>query len=250
MKNEILAALARLEEEEDLRVLMACESGSRAWGFASADSDYDVRFIYVRRRDDYLRVCLADDHLHHDFPGDLDVSGWDLRKALSQLAKSNAAFLEWLHSPVIYRADEAFLTTARELAGSYFQPAQSVGHYLGLARQLWLQAGDNQHPNGKKCLYVLRAILCAKWVIEKNTAPPVAFSELLQLLPSANLKTEIEALVAEKALGVESDHYAISAELLRFILSAREELEEKGTHLLRRPYDLLALDHFFQKTII
>ncbi|MCE9610243.1 MAG: nucleotidyltransferase domain-containing protein [Chthoniobacter sp.] len=101
-------ALAQVEAERNVRVLFACESGSRAWGFASRDSDYDVRFLYVHRRDWYLSVEDRRDVIEQPIADDLDVSGWELRKALRLLRKSNPPLLEWLKSPVVYRHDPVF----------------------------------------------------------------------------------------------------------------------------------------------
>ena len=56
MKDIILRELKKIEEQENVKIIMAIESGSRAWGFASPDSDYDVRFIYVRKEEDYLKL--------------------------------------------------------------------------------------------------------------------------------------------------------------------------------------------------
>ena len=109
MREEIEYALRALEVETGCRVLHACESGSRAWGFASRDSDWDVRFVFVWPRDSYLRVHLPASTLTRQLPGDLDLSGWDLRMALSHFAKSNASFLEWLGSPMVYWQDSDFM---------------------------------------------------------------------------------------------------------------------------------------------
>lgn len=82
MKQQVQTELTRIERESGVRVLLAVESGSRAWGFASPDSDYDVRFLYAHPRDWYVSVFEGRDVIEQMLPGDLDVSGWDLRKAL------------------------------------------------------------------------------------------------------------------------------------------------------------------------
>jgi len=104
--NELLDEVERVHEVE---ILYACESGSRAWGFASPDSDYDIRFIYKRKRDDYLRVSELADTIEIPIENDLDPGGWDLRKSLGLLKKSNGALIGWLHSPIVYREKEGFL---------------------------------------------------------------------------------------------------------------------------------------------
>src|SRR5436190_9326529 len=120
--QRVRAALARLEAERNVRVLFACESGSRAWGFASCDSDYDVRFLYVHARDWYLSVEDRRDVIEQPIVDDLDVSGWELRKALRLLRKSNPPLLEWLQSPMVYRQDAAFVAEFRALAATFYSP--------------------------------------------------------------------------------------------------------------------------------
>ena len=115
-------ALAQVEAERNVRVLLACESGSRAWGFASRDSDYDVRFLYVHRRDWYLSIEDRRDVIEQPIADDLDVSGWELRKALRLLRKSNPPLLEWLKSPVVYRHDPVFAAEFGALATEFFSP--------------------------------------------------------------------------------------------------------------------------------
>src|SRR6201990_2789542 len=113
-------ALAQVEAERHVRVLYACESGSRAWGFASRDSDYDVRFLYVHEPDWYLSVQDRRDVIEEPLSDELDVSGWELRKALRLLRKSNPPLLEWLKSPFVYGCDPAFFAAFREPAAGLF----------------------------------------------------------------------------------------------------------------------------------
>jgi predicted nucleotidyltransferase len=87
---------------EDVVVLLAVESGSRAWGFSSKDSDYDARFIYLRRPEAYLSIRAPRDVIERRIVDEVDVNGWDLRKALGLLMKSNPPLLEWLQCPIIY----------------------------------------------------------------------------------------------------------------------------------------------------
>ena len=130
-------ALAQVEAERDVRVLFACESGSRAWGFASRDSDYDVRFLYAHRRDWYLSVEDRRDVIERPIADDLDVSGWELRKALRLLRKSNPPLLEWLQSPVVYRRDPVFTTEFGVLASEFYSPRRCFAHYLHMAFGNW-----------------------------------------------------------------------------------------------------------------
>ena len=103
IRKEVLRRLDAVEREEDVRVLYACESGSRAWGFASPDSDYDVRFIYVHRPDWYLSIVDRRDVIERPIVDEYDLSGWELRKTLRLFRKSNPPLIEWLGSPIVYR---------------------------------------------------------------------------------------------------------------------------------------------------
>jgi len=245
----IRTALRSLEAETGLRVLHAVESGSRAWGFPSLDSDWDVRFIFAWPRERYLRVQLPEATLTRQFPGDLDMGGWDLRMALTHFAKSNASFLEWLASPIIYHRDPKFAGELEPLREVFFQPRVAMDHYLGLARSLWLAAGDGAVLNGKKCLYVVRAVVAAQWVLEKRSQPPVPFLELLAPVEAAGHGREIDALLAAKAAGSEGDAFVVSDGLRGFLSERREELEAAASSIPARPVDLGPLDTVFQGTL-
>ncbi|MDO9488483.1 MAG: nucleotidyltransferase domain-containing protein, partial [Sphingomonadaceae bacterium] len=125
--------LHHLEREHDVTILFAAESGSRAWGFPSPDSDYDVRFVYAHRRDWYLSIEPARrDVIEQAIEADLDVSGWDLRKALGLALKPNPVLHEWLMSPIVYRQHDAMAAKLREFTSVVLAATPPVGHYNGL----------------------------------------------------------------------------------------------------------------------
>ena len=249
MREEILKSLKALEAERGIRVMYACESGSRAWGFASRDSDWDVRFFFVWPQREYLRVQTPADHIHRDLPGDLDITGWDLRKALHHAAKSSASVLEWLGSPVVYFDRDGFAAEMRRLARRCFRVRPAVHHYLGLAKQLWAQAGDGAELNGKKCLYVMRATLGARWALTHGTPPPVAFAELLPLIGDGVLLDEVRQFVALKLEARESDALPVSEALRTCLAEMRSTCEEEQTLLGAEDADPAPLDDFFQRTL-
>jgi len=131
--SQIEAELARIEEEENISILWACESGSRAWGFESQDSDYDVRFIYLRRTAEYLRASDLRDVIEKPISDDLDISGWDLPKALRLFRKSNPPLLEWLQSPIVYQGNDHFHKAISALLPDYFSPIGCMYHYMSMA---------------------------------------------------------------------------------------------------------------------
>ncbi|MEI6057268.1 MAG: nucleotidyltransferase domain-containing protein, partial [Lentisphaerota bacterium] len=133
MKEQILTELKRIEQEQNVKVLYAVESGSRAWGFASTNSDWDVRFIYVHPLDWYLSIQERKDNYAKILPNDIDLGGWELRKSLNLFRKSNPPLLEWLRSPNVYYEDSSFINGIRELSQEYFNPKSTMYHYLHMA---------------------------------------------------------------------------------------------------------------------
>ena len=138
MEAAIQALLDRIERQHGVTIPYACESGSRAWGFASPDSDYDIRFIFVRPEKTYLSVLDGNESIDLPLEGELDAGGWDVRKAARLLGKSNGALIEWLHSPVVYRSEPGFRERWQSTARAVFSPRASRDHYHGLAKQMVL----------------------------------------------------------------------------------------------------------------
>ena len=198
MENRIQSELDRIESEFDVRILFACESGSRAWGFPSQDSDYDVRIVYHHKKDWYLNLEKGRDVIEKPIIDELDISGWDLDKTLRLLRKSNPNILEWTGSPIIYREDAAF-QALRDLLDNSFNHRASLLHYLNMGlnnQRQWLLRDEIKI---KKYLYTLRPLLCAQWVLKHNSQPPMLYDELLRdLHADTQLYDEITALVVQK----------------------------------------------------
>ncbi|WP_257386782.1 nucleotidyltransferase domain-containing protein [Tahibacter caeni] len=235
MTPQILDALAAIEREHAVRVLFAAESGSRAWGFASPDSDYDVRFVYVHARDWYLRLSEPRDVIEQMLPDDLDVSGWDLRKALRLFARSNVALYEWLGSPIVYREDPAFAAPARALIARHFQPAAAMHHYLGTARTTFHEHLAGETVRLKKVFYFLRPILACRWIEHARSQPPTAFAELVAAgwVDDAE-RTAIAALQQRKQLASEADREALDPALAQWMRDQLEHYAHVGPSLARR----------------
>jgi predicted nucleotidyltransferase len=179
MRETILARLADVEAREDVRILFAVESGSRAWGFPSPDSDYDARFVYVRRLDWYLSIADGRDVIELPIEGDLDINGWDLKKALRLLLKPNAVLLEWLSSPIRYRWDESACAGLIALSQKVGHGPSCLHHYLNLGERLWKSdIGDREQVRIKKYFYVVRPAMALRWVRFREGALPMNFQEL------------------------------------------------------------------------
>lgn len=202
MRAQIMEALRNIETEHDVSVLFACESGSRGWGFASPDSDYDVRFIYVNRLPWYLTVAPRRDVIEVPISGDLDINGWDLRKALGLMRESNPTLLEWLRSPVVYRDDATAMPRFRELSEAVFSNARGWHHYSSMAKKNFREHLQADEVRYKKYLYVLRPLLAARWIRSQPGVPPMRFADLAQRtldpVRDAALIDEINALLEVK----------------------------------------------------
>lgn len=200
MKETIRKTLCGLEAEQGCRILFAVESGSRAWGFASPDSDYDVRAVYARPLDWYLGLEEnPPDTWNRQMPGDLDISAWDLRKALRHALKGNPAFLEWLGSPIIYR-DDGKIGEIASIAASVFNPAHAAYHYASLFRHAIEDRGPDGTVGVKKLCYALRASLCVQWIFSRETMPPTAFADVVAGMSLADAQRDaISRLLALKA---------------------------------------------------
>lgn len=197
MEKKILEKLKQIELEKGVEILLAVESGSRAWGFASPDSDYDIRFIYKHDLYHYLSVWEQPDVIEFMTKDDLDGSGWDLRKALKLMAKSNAPLQEWLYSPVVYYENEAFANTMRNLAKNCFSPIACLHHYLGTTKN-FMDVCQAEEVKLKSYFYALRTALAGKWIIEHNSFPPVDFMKLLPIAPQ-NIQEKVKELMTIKA---------------------------------------------------
>jgi len=228
IRSRVEAILDELEAENAVSVLYACESGSRAWGFASKDSDFDVRFLYVHPPRWYLSVDLEEkrDVVERPIEGELDVNGWDLRKALRLFRRSNPPLLEWLGSPIVYR--EPFSTTERmrKLALRYYSPTACAYHYLHMARGNFREFLRGEQVRRKKYLYVLRPLLAIRWIEMDLGVIPTPFEILVnRTVSSEPLRAAIEELLEEKKRGSERDRGPRIDAISTFVESELARLE-------------------------
>ncbi|QJD86437.1 nucleotidyltransferase domain-containing protein [Cohnella herbarum] len=205
--KSILNELNKIEQTEDVRILYACESGSRAWGFPSQDSDYDVRFIYVRKPEWYLSIFDRRDVIERPISDLLDVNGWDLRKALNLFRKSNPPLLEWLQSPIEYMEQYGVIDRIRGVSSRTFSPKSCMYHYLHMARGNYRTYLQGERVRLKKYFYVLRPVLACEWIERYDTMPPISFDELLdRMIPDGSeLKLVVLDLFRRKRAGEELD---------------------------------------------
>lgn len=250
--NEIIDRLNALEKEENIKIIYACESGSRAWGFPSADSDHDVRFIYLRRTEWYLSIDEGRDVIEKDILKQIDLSGWDLKKALKLFRKSNPPLFEWLGSPIVYLEKFSIANKLRTFLPEFYSPISCMHHYFHMAEGNYRQYLKGDRVWIKKYFYVLRPILACKW-IEQNRGPiPTEFNILVdKIIQDEKLKKCINNLVFEKKEGNELYWGPKIPEISEFINNEIDGLKDK-LHIMkkRKRTDFEKLNDIFRSALV
>ncbi len=250
--DRIADVLASIENYEDVRILYACESGSRGWGYPSKDSDYDVRFVYAKPLDWYLAVELdrQSDVIERGVTGDLDVSGWDLKKTLFLLAKSNPPLLEWLSSPIVYHDRDAFGARLLELASQTFSAKASAYHYGRMAKQNHDRLRRDPNCSAKLLLYILRPLFALRWLAERRAIVPMSFDTMVESCSDdESVKTAIRDLVDRKRSGDEGDRARDHTRILEFIDQEIERVDEAITSHDGQPAGFEAVNRFFRSEL-
>lgn len=212
-QTHIRAKLENLAREHRVRILIAVESGSRAWGFPSADSDYDVRFIYIHTQNEYLGIQDIRDVIETPTAPDnilgtvMDMNGWDLRKALQLSLKSNAVVQEWLTSPIHYIIDEAAITSFKKFVSKTASLPSYIYHYDHLARNAYEKiCADSQKARLKDYCYAIRAALALRWIESRQDLPPMDINSLQNgLIVNKEIQSEISNIITLKKTATEAD---------------------------------------------
>ncbi|MBE8712593.1 nucleotidyltransferase domain-containing protein [Sphingobacterium hungaricum] len=248
MKEIIEIKLSEIAFENKIKILFACESGSRGWGFPSPDSDFDVRFMYVRTTNFYLSVSDYSDQIDFPINDELDINGWDLRKVLKLISKSNTTAFEWLQSPIIYQESESFKDELWNICQFYFNQKSNIHHYLGIANNALETIGNENEIKIKKLFYVLRSMLSAKWCLERKTIAPMNISPLLTLVPD-NFQIMINELIELKANSAEGQLIEIDSDLKEYINNEFEYCTKESKKMEKQYFDIENLDRFFIETL-
>lgn len=224
MVRIIKEKLCEIENQDNIRILLAVESGSRAWGFASPDSDYDVRFIYVRQVEDYLKLETVRDVIELPIDDMLDINGWDLQKTLRLLYKSNPTLFEWFSSPIVYIETE-FADKFRNIMANYFSNKRSLYHYISMAEGNYREYLKRDMVRVKKYFYVLRPIRACRWILEKGTPRPMLFSELMDAQLPERLRDDVNKLLELKMNSPEVREIPRIEKLNEYMDSSIEEIK-------------------------
>lgn len=251
METTIKNKLRELEQAQGIKILYACETGSRAWGFPSPDSDYDVRMIYMHDVDWYLTLADKKDTIEFmSEDGELDVTGWDIKKCLKLMWKSNGALLERVQSPIVYREEKNIASLLKAYSERCFAPIATAHHYYGMAKTSFSEVEGKAEVKLKKLFYALRATLACKWIVEKETVPPIVFITMVnELTFDEALKQKIKELIVLKSAKVESYIHPAQTALNAFISLELQKTEQAFDTLPGRKEKEVDLDALF-RTIV
>lgn len=252
VQERIQLELKAIAARHQVTILFACESGSRGWGFASPDSDYDVRFVYVHRLDWYLSVTPQRDVIEVPISDELDICGWELRKALALLGKSNPTLFEWLDSPVIYQEQGDVTTQLRSLMTNYFSEQKTRWHYLSMAKKNFRGYLQGETVRMKKYLYVLRPLLAMLWIDADLGMPPMKFAHLAEamLKDQPELVDEINQLLEIKMRSGEAE-YGARFPLIHAFIEQQLAAQDAVSTNFRHPNGKLAmLDQLLHQTVL
>lgn len=251
VKTEIGRRLRNIEEQERVHILLAVESGSRAWGFASPNSDYDVRFIYAREKDWYVAVDLEEkrDVIEYPIVDEMDVSGWDVRKSLRLFWKSNPSFVEWIQSPITYMEAGQFRQSIVEVLPQIYSVEKGIYHYRSMAKTNYRGYLRGETVPLKKYFYVLRPLLAVKWLEAEKCAAPIEFHRLLQFVDDIDVLDAIHDLLEKKKVQKEKERSPAVPVLNRYIEEELNRLETINLEKEERTKDLQLLNGIFHQVL-
>lgn len=236
--------LREIEAKYDVEVLWAIESGSRAWGFESPDSDFDVRFIYKHKPDFYLALDKGRDVIELPIDETWDVSGWDLDKTLKLLFKSNPTLFEWLQSPIVYRHSD-FIERIRQQEQTYFSEKKMLHHYLNTAKGHMQKYLLSEQVKPKKYFYALRPILACRWIEKYHTIPPILFDDLVHDLLPEEMKPHVATLLDLKINHPEETLISPLLPIQDYLEESIREMEAYVQTVQEEKRDISSLNNFF-----
>jgi predicted nucleotidyltransferase len=249
--QSIIGKLAEIETSNEVRIPLAVESGSRGWGFAAANADYDCRFIYVHKRDRYLSVSDMDEFIDFELNETFDIKGYDLKRVMRYIMKSQATINEWLSSNVVYICNGPIVQRLRDLAAEFFNPIPVSHHYLNLARKMFIEITSSDNAKIKKYFYILRPIANLNYIYRFRKMPDMEYDRTLaKISPPPDILTAINALKEQKMIMLEHDRIPahglltdyFKAEIERFDCLLKDMKHDKKT-------DYTALDEAFRAII-
>ncbi|SHO58259.1 nucleotidyltransferase domain-containing protein [Vibrio quintilis] len=251
VRAEIMRRIRAAEQEHGIRVLYAVESGSRAWGFASPNSDYDVRFVYAREPQWYMRIDVEEqrDVIEYPIVDEIDINGWDIRKALKLFRKSNPAIVEWLKSPLVYLEEGCFARQLSALLSDWYAIDKGQYHYLHMAKGNYRGYLKKDVVPLKKYFYVLRPLLAIQWLDKYREAAPIEFSRLIELIDDQSVLEEVTQLLAKKKRSQEKDYIHQVQPLNRYIEKLLADAETSIGRQEKRAGNVDELNRIFTQVV-
>lgn len=251
IEDQILEKLKNTQTKYNVKIPIAIESGSRGWGFSSKDSDYDCRFIYVHEKDWYLSVLDKKDFIEYAADEVFDINGWDLKKVLKHIMKSNAVMLEWLMSNEVYFKNESVNNKLLDVAKEYFNPTSVSYHYLNMAKKKMCDIKSENESKLKNYFYVLRPIACILFIDKYKEIPFMEYKNNLEKIDVRDdVLAEIYRLLEIKPEVCESYKIPKNNLLIDYFDTVIEETEEKLKNIKfekNRNYD--NIDNVFKEII-
>ena len=244
--------LKEIEKNEDVEICIAVETGSRAWGFPSPDSDYDVRFLYIRRPEWYISIDLERKRDVIELMTDdiLDIVGWDIRKALNLFYKSNPPLLEWLQSPFVYMEKHSLACRMREMLPEFFSGKAGYFHYLHMARKNYSEYLQGEKVRLKKYFYVLRPLMAVRWIEKGLGSVPIEFKKILdETIESSGLMSEINKMIEIKSGKSEAGEIGRIESVDEFIRGEFERHDKRGDSQKKHVPDMNLLNGLFIDTL-
>ncbi|SMC87709.1 nucleotidyltransferase domain-containing protein [Pedobacter africanus] len=250
MREIIKLKLDELEQTENIKILYACESGSRAWGFASPDSDFDVRFIYSRNIDQYLSIRDVSDVVGLPVNEVLDIGGWDIKKALKLFLKSNGPLYEWLQSPIVYSENSGLAAELRSLMPRYFSLRAGANHYLSMAYHTLTEDLQAEQVKLKRYFYALRPALACMWVLINKEVPPMEFEPLRTIIKEQEIQEAIAELMERKQASDEKQLVPPVTILNNWLADQLKWCKQEVSSLPADRNDTTELDEVFRRYIL
>lgn len=240
--------LRQIEKEYQVKILYACETGSRAWGFPSPDSDYDIRFLYMHETNWYLSLSDKKDTIEFMLNEELDITGWDLRKSLVLLKKANAPLIERFQSPIEYYSVPGFKENFSRLIKDYYSPTAVFYHHYSLAKKFWEEIKDQQTIKLKQYFYLIRSMLSCNWITQNSSVLPMHLEGLMKLI-NDHSRDNLRKLVKLKATVGEKYVHPVEKNLHAWLVNLWDKIDSAKESLVANNNNFDALNDFFIQTV-
>lgn len=255
MQAIVTKRIKEIEAERNCRILFACESGSRAWGFPSPDSDYDARFVYVHSLDWYLQIAERKDTIERMLPDDLDLAGWELRKTLHLFSGCNLALNEWIGSPIFYTdTNTDLLRELRTQIPSFFNAKKATYHYLTMAQKIMdAEWSTENRIKIKKLFYILRPLYACRWIAMEHSMPPTHFQKMLSIgIAPEPIENWVRELIHYKTSAIEGEVISIPDFATKWIHSTIEQVlnDAPDIPLPQKNGDVEALNQILRTAVL